>query len=156
MTDRLTRAIAEVLSSEERPLLAAARLVRRAFAVDRVSIARIDRRSARFEIAASARAELLAAGTTLPVSTCSYFAEVAEDRPFQDEDFDASRDFSRPLDEERLEGHQVDQFADVLRRASGDPPLLVLATPDTTEDRRAALRAGAAAYVGSATVLQHQ
>jgi DNA-binding NarL/FixJ family response regulator len=261
VSDRLARAVAEVLRSEERPLLAAARLVRRAFAVDRVSIARIDRRSARFEIAASAGAELLAEGTTLPVSTCSYFAEVAEDRPFREEDFDASRAFSRPLDgvviaagfhsgcsapvrragqpigavslscadkgknmtqavarlrdvcpalvtelaprlappapsvlvcggdaltvrgiarlaeqtlqarsevattlasalaaaealapdvivcEERIAGRQVDQFADALRRAAGDPPLLVLATRDTTEDRRAARRAGAAAYV---------
>lgn len=261
MSDRLTRAIAEALGSDERPLLVAARLVRRAFAVDRVSIARIDRRSARFEIAASAGAELLAAGTTLPVSTCSYFAEVAQDRPFQEEDFDASPEFTRPLDsvviaagfhagcsapirqagqpigaislscadkgkdmtqavrrlrdvcpalaveltpplapappsvlvcgsdplavrgiarlaeqtlqarsevattlasalaaarelapdvivsEERLDGQRVDQFAAALRRAGGQKPLLVLATRDTIEDRRAARRAGAAAYV---------
>jgi DNA-binding NarL/FixJ family response regulator len=261
VTDRLARAIAEVLRSEERPLLAAARLVRRAFSVDRVSIARIDRGSARFEIAASAGAELLAAGTTLPVSTCSYFAEVAEDRPFQEEDFDTARAFTRPLDgvviaagfhagcsapirragrpigavslscaakgkdmtqavrrlrgvcpalaaelspplapaspsllvcgsdplavrgvarlgeqtldarsevattlasalaaaealapdvivcEERIEGRLVDQFADALRRAAGDAPLLVLSARDTIEDRRAARRAGAAAYV---------
>ncbi|MEO8967593.1 MAG: LuxR C-terminal-related transcriptional regulator [Solirubrobacteraceae bacterium] len=261
MSDRLARAIAEVLGADERPLVAAARLVRRAFAVDRVSIARIDRRSGRFEIAASAGADLLAPGTALPVSTCSYFAEVAEDRPFQEEDFDASREFSRPLDgvviaagfhagcsapirrgglpigaislssadrgrdmtqavrrllsvcpalageltprcapappsvlvcgsdplavrgvarlaeqtlqarcevattlasalaaaeelapdvivcEERLGGRRVDQFAAGLRRAGGEKPLLVLATRDTSEARRAARRAGAAAYV---------
>jgi DNA-binding NarL/FixJ family response regulator len=261
MTDRLARALAEVLPSEERPLLEAARLIRRAFGVDRVSIARLDRPSARFEIAASAGAELLAAGTALPVSTCSYFAEVAENRPFQEEDFDAAPAFTRPLDgvviaagfhagcsapirragepigavslscaakgsdmmqavrrlrdvcpalaaqvatpaapappsvlvcgsdplavrgvallgeqtlnarsevattlasalaaaealapdvivcEERIEGLAVDQFADALSRAAGDPPLLVLCTRDTIEDRRAARRAGAAAYV---------
>lgn len=261
MTDRLSRAIAEVLSSEERPLIAAARLIRRAFAVDRVSIARVDRRSARFEIAASAGAELLAAGTMLPVSTCSYFAEVAEDRPFQEKDFDASQTFTRPLDgvviaagfhagcsapirragepvgaislscaakgtdmtqavrrlrnlcpalgaelvapsavrapvvlvcgsdpltvrgvarlaeqtlgargeatttlagalaaaeatapdvivcEDRIDGHPVDHFAGALRRAGGGAPLLVLAARDTTEARRAAVRADAAGYV---------
>jgi DNA-binding CsgD family transcriptional regulator len=32
------------------------------------------------------------------VSTCSYFAQVAEGRPFHDEDFDASQGFDRPLD----------------------------------------------------------
>ncbi len=98
MTSRLQRALTEALGSEERPLFAAANLLRRAFAVDRVSIARIDRLSARFEIAASAGAELLASGTRLPVSTCSYFAEVVEDRTFHEEDFDASWSFSRPLD----------------------------------------------------------
>ncbi len=98
MIDRLSSAVAGALGSAERPLFAAAGLVRRAFAVDRVSIARIDRRSARFEIAESAGAELLAPGTTLPVSTCSYFAAVAEDRTFQEADFDASHSFVRPLD----------------------------------------------------------
>jgi two-component system, NarL family, nitrate/nitrite response regulator NarL len=32
------------------------------------------------------------------VSTCSYFAQVAEGRAFHDEDFDASDAFDRPLD----------------------------------------------------------
>ena len=98
MIDRLSSAIAGALGTAERPLFAAAGLVRRAFAVDRVSIARIDGRSARFQIADSAGADLLAAGTTLPVSTCSYFAEVAEDRTFHEADFDTARSFARPLD----------------------------------------------------------
>jgi DNA-binding CsgD family transcriptional regulator len=66
--------------------------------VDRVSVARIDEDARRFEITADAGAKLLAPGTELPVSTCSYFAQVAEGRAFHDEDFDASGDFDRPLD----------------------------------------------------------
>jgi DNA-binding NarL/FixJ family response regulator len=261
VTDPLTRAVTEALGSAERPLFAAADLVRRAFAVDRVSIARIDTSAARFEIAESAGAELLAVGTTLPVSTCSYFAEVADDRLFLEQDFDRSASFSRPLDgvvlaagfhsgcsapirrgdqpigaislsalghrtdmvdaagrleevgpalalsvervappsapsvlvcgsdalaaggiarlaeqtlgaraevattlacalaaaqrfapeiivcEDRMEGHHVDAVAEALRDAGVGAPLVVLATHDTTEDLRAALRAGAAAYV---------
>jgi DNA-binding CsgD family transcriptional regulator len=63
-----------------------------------VSLARIDLRASRFEITADAGAKLLAPGTELPVSTCSYFAQVAEGRAFHDEDFDASDTFDRPLD----------------------------------------------------------
>jgi DNA-binding CsgD family transcriptional regulator len=63
-----------------------------------VSLARIDLRASRFEITADAGAKLLAPGTELPVSTCSYFAQVAEGRAFHDEDFDASDAFDRPLD----------------------------------------------------------
>ncbi len=73
-------------------------VLRRAFAVDRVSLARIDLQASRFEITADAGAKLLAPGTELPVSTCSYFAQVAEGRAFHDEDFDASEAFDRPLD----------------------------------------------------------
>jgi DNA-binding CsgD family transcriptional regulator len=40
----------------------------------------------------------MAPGTELPVSTCSYFAQVAEGRAFHDEDFDGSDAFDRPLD----------------------------------------------------------
>jgi DNA-binding CsgD family transcriptional regulator len=63
-----------------------------------VSVARIDEAGGRFEITADAGAKLLAPGTLLPVSTCSYFAQVAEGRAFLDEDFDASDAFDRPLD----------------------------------------------------------
>jgi DNA-binding NarL/FixJ family response regulator len=261
VSQTLTTAVTEALASAEHPLFAAASLVRSAFEVDRVSVARVDTDSARFEIAESAGADLLAAGTTLPVSTCSYFAEVADDRTFLEEDFDHSASFSRPLDgvvlaagfhsgcsvpirhgcrpvgaislssathrpdmtdaarrlaevspalglamerlrppsapsvlvcgsdplalggiarmaeqtlgartevattlaaalataqsfapevivcEDRIEGLHVDAVAEALRAAGATAPLLVLATHDTTEDVRAALRAGAAAYV---------
>jgi DNA-binding CsgD family transcriptional regulator len=63
-----------------------------------VSVARIDLRASRFEITADAGAELLAPGTALPLSTCSYFARVADGEPFHDEDFDHSRSFDRPVD----------------------------------------------------------
>jgi len=63
-----------------------------------VSVARIDDEAGRFEIAAAAGADLLAPGTALPVSTCSYFAEAAQGRSFSDADFDASDRFARPLD----------------------------------------------------------
>jgi DNA-binding CsgD family transcriptional regulator len=73
-------------------------VLRGAFEVDRVSVARIDLDASRFEITADAGAKLLAPGTELPVSTCSYFAQVAEGHAFHDEDFDASDAFDRPLD----------------------------------------------------------
>jgi DNA-binding CsgD family transcriptional regulator len=63
-----------------------------------VSLARIDLEAGRFEITADVGAKLLAPGTELPLSTCSYFAQVAEGRAFHDEDFDASDAFVRPLD----------------------------------------------------------
>jgi DNA-binding CsgD family transcriptional regulator len=63
-----------------------------------VSVARIDLDASRFEIMADAGAKLLAPGTELPVSTCSYFAQVADGHAFHDEDFDASDAFDRPLD----------------------------------------------------------
>lgn len=63
-----------------------------------MSLARIDLRTSRFQIAADAGAELLAPGTALPLSTCSYFAQVSEGRAFHDDDFDRSRAFDRPVD----------------------------------------------------------
>jgi DNA-binding CsgD family transcriptional regulator len=63
-----------------------------------VSVARIDLRASRFEIAADAGAELLAPGTALPLSTCSYFAQVSEGHAFHSDDFDRSRAFHRPVD----------------------------------------------------------
>ena len=56
-----------------------------------MSVARIDLQASRFEITADAGAKLLAPGTELPLSTCSYFARVSEGRAFHDEDFDASK-----------------------------------------------------------------
>ena len=61
-------------------------------------MARIDLEASRFEITADIGAKLLAPGTELPLSTCSYFAQVAEGHAFHDEDFDASDAFDRPLD----------------------------------------------------------
>jgi DNA-binding CsgD family transcriptional regulator len=61
-------------------------------------LARIDLEASRFEITADVGAKLLAPGTELPLSTCSYFAQVSEGRAFHDEDFDASAAFDRPLD----------------------------------------------------------
>jgi len=61
-------------------------------------VARIDLDTSRFEITADVGAKLLAPGTELPLSTCSYFAQVAEGHAFHDEDFDASAAFDRPLD----------------------------------------------------------
>jgi DNA-binding NarL/FixJ family response regulator len=63
-----------------------------------VSVARIDLCTSRFEIAADAGAELLAPGTALPLSTCSYFAQVADGHAFHDDDFDRSHAFDRPVD----------------------------------------------------------
>jgi hypothetical protein len=63
-------ALTQALGSAEQPL----ELLRGAFAVDRVSVARIDHAAGRFEITADAGAKLVAPGTELPVSTCSYFA----------------------------------------------------------------------------------
>jgi DNA-binding CsgD family transcriptional regulator len=63
-----------------------------------VSVARIDLCASRFEIAADAGAELLAPGTALPLSTCSYFAQVSEGHAFHEDDFDRSRAFDRPVD----------------------------------------------------------
>lgn len=98
MEQVLTHDITDALGAAEAPLTRAAAVVREAFAVDRASIARIDRSSRRFEIAAESGAELLAPGTALPIGTCSYFALAAEGRPFHDDDFDASRTFELPLD----------------------------------------------------------
>jgi two-component system, NarL family, nitrate/nitrite response regulator NarL len=98
VTQTLVSAVGESLHPGPDGLRAAAGALRRAFDVDRVSISRIDEPSARFMIAASAGAPLLEPGTSLPVSTCSYFAAAAEGRAFQEPDFDRSRDFTLPLD----------------------------------------------------------
>jgi hypothetical protein len=61
-------------------------------------ISRIDERSGRFQLAASAGAPLLEPGTSLPVATCSYFAATAEGRALREADLDHARDFTLPLD----------------------------------------------------------
>jgi DNA-binding NarL/FixJ family response regulator len=94
----LVAEITEALGSTEDPLAEAASVVRGAFEVDRVSIARLDSTALRFEIAADSGADLLAPGTALPIDTCSYFARAVEGRAFHEDDFDASRSFRRPLD----------------------------------------------------------
>jgi DNA-binding CsgD family transcriptional regulator len=76
-----------------------AALVRDAFAVDRVSVARIDAEAGEFTIAAEAGGPLLPPGTVLPLRTCSYFAGAPDGRAFGDGDFDASSSFRRPFDE---------------------------------------------------------
>jgi DNA-binding CsgD family transcriptional regulator len=76
----------------------AAGLVRDAFAVERVSVARIDTATGNFEIAAEAGGRLLPPGTVLPLETCSYFAGAPDGRAFGDGDFDASSTFRLPLD----------------------------------------------------------
>jgi len=98
MTQALIAELSSALEAGEEPLGAAAGVLRRVFAVERVSVARFERGRPRFEIAAAAGADLLAPGTVLPVSTCSYFAQVAGGRAFQEEDFDRSPDFDLPLD----------------------------------------------------------
>jgi DNA-binding CsgD family transcriptional regulator len=98
MRGALVADVARALGAGDRALDRAIELVRGAFAVDRVSLARIDDAASRFEITADAGAKLLAPGTELPVSTCSYFAQVAEGRAFHEDDFDASDAFDRPLD----------------------------------------------------------
>jgi DNA-binding CsgD family transcriptional regulator len=98
MRHALVADVQRALSAGDQPLDRALALVRGAFGVDRVSVARIEAGPGRFEIAAEAGAALLAPGTALPVSTCSYFTQIAAGEPFHDEDFDASRHFDRPLD----------------------------------------------------------
>lgn len=73
--------------------------VRAAFAVDRVSVARVDPGAGTFEIAVEAGRRLLPPGTLLPLETCSYFAGAPDGRVFGDGDFDASSTFRLPLDE---------------------------------------------------------
>jgi DNA-binding CsgD family transcriptional regulator len=94
----LLERIAVAAHRGEAPLPCAAEVVRTAFGVDRVSVARIDSAAGSFEIVAESGARLLAPGTVLPVDTCSYFAGAPDGRVFGDGDFDASAGFRRPLD----------------------------------------------------------
>ena len=94
----LLERIAVAAHHGQAPLSYAAELVRTAFGVDRVSVARIDAVAGSFEIVAESGARLLAPGTMLPVDTCSYFAGAPDGRVFGHGDFDASAGFRRPLD----------------------------------------------------------
>src|SRR5579875_1108195 len=87
------------LGEDGDPLARAAAIVRDAFDVDRASVARIDERAGSFEIAAEAGEKLLAPGTALPLTTCSYFAEATSGHAFGETDFDGSTGFRRPVDE---------------------------------------------------------
>jgi DNA-binding CsgD family transcriptional regulator len=98
MRAALAERIAAVADRGEAPLPRAAELVRAAFGVDRVSVARIDTAAGSFEIVAESGAPLLGPGTVLPVDTCSYFAGAPEGRAFGNADFDHSPGFRRPLD----------------------------------------------------------
>ena len=98
MRAALAERIAAATDRGEAPLPRAADLVRAAFGVDRVSVARIDPVAGSFEIVAESGARLLAPGTMLPVDTCSYFAGAPDGRVFGNGDFDAAAGFRRPLD----------------------------------------------------------
>jgi DNA-binding CsgD family transcriptional regulator len=89
-------ALATALASAPDPLGRAAVLLRRAVGVDRVSVARLE--AGRFEIAATDGAELLEAGCSMPVATCSYFLTTARGEEFAEWDFTRSRSFALPLD----------------------------------------------------------
>jgi len=98
VSSTLVAELADATSSAEGALERAAGVLRAAFEVERVSVARIDPSGERFEIAADSGFELLAPGTVLPVNTCSYFALTADGHVFSEPDFDASQTFRRPLD----------------------------------------------------------
>lgn len=98
MQQRLRAELARHLTGAGRSLPDAAALLREAFDVDRVSIARLEDGGRRFQIVAEAGAELLSPGTALPSATCSYFRLTAENQPFLDNDFERSSSFNLPLD----------------------------------------------------------
>jgi DNA-binding CsgD family transcriptional regulator len=94
----LAAALTAALTSASDPLDRAAAVIRAAFGMDRVSVARVDPDAGRFEIVATDGAELLAAGCELPVATCTYFLTTARGEEFAERDFARSRTFDLPLD----------------------------------------------------------
>ena len=95
----LAAALTAALTSASDPLDRAAAVIRAAFGMDRVSVARIDGDAGRFEIVATDGAELLAAGCELPVATCTYFLTTARGEEFAERDFaPVARTFDLPLD----------------------------------------------------------
>ena len=98
MPPALAAALTAALTSASDPLDRAAAVIRAAFGMDRVSVARIDGDAGRFEIVATDGAELLAAGCELPVATCTYFLTTAQGEEFAERDFARSRTFDLPLD----------------------------------------------------------
>ena len=98
MRETLGAALAAALTSPTDPLDRAAAVIRAAFGMDRVSLARMDADAGRFQIVATDGAELLAAGCELPVATCTYFLTTAQGDEFVERDFARSRAFDLPLD----------------------------------------------------------
>jgi DNA-binding CsgD family transcriptional regulator len=98
MRATLGAALTVALTSPTDPLDRAAALIRAAFGMDRVSLARMDPEAGRFQIVATDGAELLAAGCELPVATCTYFLTTARGDEFVERDFERTRDFDLPLD----------------------------------------------------------
>ena len=98
MPHTLAVALTAALTPAPDPLDRAAAVIRAAFGMDRVSLARIDPAGGRFEIVATDGAELLAAGCELPVATCTYFLTTARGEEFVERDFARSRAFGLPLD----------------------------------------------------------
>jgi len=99
VVETLAADVAEALDDVEGGLPAAAAVLRRHLAVDRVSISRVDPSGGTFEILATAGAGLLHSGTRLAVGTSSHFLAAAEHRTFVAPRFSRDRDFARPLDE---------------------------------------------------------
>jgi DNA-binding CsgD family transcriptional regulator len=112
----LAAALTAALTSPIDPLDRAAAVIRAAFGMDRVSLARVEPDVGRFQIVATDGAELLAAGCELPVATCTYFLTTARGEEFVERDFARARDFDLPLD-------GVVQAAGF--RAGGSAPVLV-------------------------------
>ncbi len=98
MPPALAAALTAALTSASDPLDRAAAVIRAAFGMDRVSVARIDGDAGLFEIVATDGAELLAAGCELPVATCTYFLTTARGEEFAERDFAHSRSFDLPMD----------------------------------------------------------
>src|SRR5215216_6729430 len=94
----LAAALTAALTSPTDPLDRAAAVIRAAFGMDRVSLARVDPDAGRFQIVATDGAELLATGCELPVATCTYFLTTARGEEFVERDFARSRAFDLPLD----------------------------------------------------------
>jgi len=94
----LVAAFDAALTSPLDPLDRAAGVLRAAFRMDRVSLARIDHDAGRFEIIAADGAELLAPGCGMPVAACTYFLTTARGDEFVERDFAHSRSFDLPMD----------------------------------------------------------
>jgi DNA-binding NarL/FixJ family response regulator len=95
---RLTERVLAGLAPGGAPPDQVVAVVRDAFSVERVSLARIDDDEGIFEITAEDGARLLSPGTALPLQTCSYFSDAAGGTVFGEIDFEGSADFRRPFD----------------------------------------------------------
>jgi DNA-binding CsgD family transcriptional regulator len=94
----LLSALSAALTTPIDPLDRAAAVIRAAFGMDRVSLARMDPDAGRFQIVATDGAELLATGCQLPVATCTYFLTTARGEEFVERDFTRADGFDLPLD----------------------------------------------------------